>query len=506
MRRFRASPFRHLHDFSAPSHREFSMRVAGRHYRDEWLPNFYPSRKVGDHFIRVSRTGKTQILTSLEDAQIGEVFMDDSLYRRLERTGHIITRDNAMSVFDELKTWQAFVHNGPQLHIVVLTKRCNLNCTYCHMNPEPTGASKTEFDLQPAVARQIIQFILESPNPNVTVEFQGGEAFLNFPGLKFFVEEMKRQNATVGKSVSYVIVSNLTVVTEEQLAFCHENGITISYTINGPKDIHDAYRITRGGGGSYDLVMKRFQEIQKKFPNLLSPAALCVITGENAKDLRRMIDFFEELGFLSIAILMLKNLGHAKRDHMRFDIHEFLTHYLDALDYIYEKNKALKDVHSERFLQVALGKIMHDTDAGYVDWANPVGDVNSVITYDYDGELLPADEARSLRHEFSLGNVMTTSYADFIQRRETFRTMNLSLRDRDPQCRECAYNPYCGVSPVLEYSRTGNAVPQPHQTNECFFVLGLLDWAFRKLAEDPLPLVRMLPGMDGHLMRLAATH
>jgi hypothetical protein len=81
--------------------------------------------------------------------------------------------------------------------------------------------------------------------------------------------------------------------------------------------------------------------------------------------------------------------------------------------------------------------------------------------------------------------------------------MNLSLRDRDPTCRECAYNPYCGVLPVLDFARTGSAVPRPHESHECRQVIAILDWMFKKLEEDPLPLFRMLPGMDTTLAALA---
>lgn len=476
------------------------MRIEGRRYRDEWLPNFYPSRKVGDRYVRLSRTGKSQLLTAEEDGQVNEFFMDDDLFDRLEKTGHIITAKNAQAVMDSLKLWMKGTYDGPQLHIVVATKRCNLNCPYCHMNPEATSASKNIYDLQPEVADNIIRFMLQTPNPVLEVEFQGGEPFLNFAGMVHFFEETKRQNASVGKEIKWSVVTNLMVATDEQLAFCNDNRIRISYTLNGPRDIHDSMRISRSGKGSYDTVMQKIENAKAKFPGLLSSAPLCVVTADNAKDIRRMLDFYYELGFRDVGILHLKNLGNAVRNNLPFDIHEFIKCYIDALDHIYEKNKTLKEPYRERVVELALIKILSDSDVAFVDWRNPVGYVSGGLVYDYDGEILPVDEARSLRGVFTLGNVKDTSYDELIRKKETFKTVNLSLRDRDPACRECAYNPYCGVSPVLHYARTGDMVPRAYETEECFLVIAIMDWVFKKLMEDPLPLVCMIPEMVPHLI------
>ena len=481
----------------------FRMRIEGRRYRDEWLPNYYPARQIGDTFVRISRTGKTQMLTAEEDTQLNEFFMDPILFERLERTGHIITSRNSNLALDGLRTWLNGTYDGPQLHIVVATKRCNLNCTYCHMNPEPVGSDQSMYDLRPEVATRVAKFILESPNPTLVLEIQGGEPFLNFTGMVTFIEEITRQNHSVGKKLSFNVVSNLMVATDKQLAYCEENSIGVSYTINGPREIHDHFRITRNGCGSFDAVMRRFEHIRSKFPGVLSPSPLCVITADNAKDIRRMLDFYHGLGFNEVALINLKNLGNAARGGLRFDVREFTAHYVEALDYLYQKNKNLSGrAYGERLVKVALMKILGPSNVKYIDWRNPIGYVNGALVYDYDGEILPADEARSMRDVFTLGNVMNLSYDELIRRKETFKVVNLSIRDRDPECRECAYNPYCGVSPVLHYAKTGNMSPRAYESDDCLMVLAILDWVFKKLIEDPLPLIRMIPALSEHFESL----
>ena len=92
------------------------MRVEGKRYRDEWLPNFYPSREIApDRWLRISRTGRTVVLSTVEDRQVSEISMDESLYEKLERTSHIITPNNSSRVFEELKLWQMRYYAGPEL-------------------------------------------------------------------------------------------------------------------------------------------------------------------------------------------------------------------------------------------------------------------------------------------------------------------------------------------------------------------------------------------------------
>jgi len=479
------------------------MRIEGKRYRDEWLPNFYPSRELApDRWLRISRTGKTVVLSAAEDRQISEIYMDAPLYERLERTGHILTPSNATRVFQELKLWQLRYYAGPELHIVVTTARCNLACTYCHMNPQPLESSADEFDMSPETARAVVEFAMSSPNSRVCFEFQGGEPFLNFAAIRAVVEHAEAINRAAGKELVFSAVTNLMVARDEHLAFCRDHDIRVSYTVNGPEAIHDYYRRTGKGTGSFAGVMRRLRQVQERFPDILSATPLCVIDDYSAPRLKEMIDFYFDEGFNGVGLIRLKPLGFARKGELKFGITRFMEAYLGGLEYILDKNKTSGRAFQEYMVPVVLAKILGESDTGFVDWRNPCGDISGAIIYDYDGEILPVDEARSMRDVFALGNVRSVTYEELMRGKDTFRTMNLSLRDRDATCRECAYNPYCGVNPVLEYARTGSLEPRPHESDDCLYTLSLLDWTFKKLLEDPLPLMLMVPSMGEHMGEL----
>jgi uncharacterized protein len=482
------------------------MRIDGRRYRDEWLLNCYPSKKVSDTFVRISRTGQTVLLTADEEDQLNEFFMDQALFERLENTGHIITPNNSRRVFDDLATWLKGTYDGPGLHIVVATRRCNLNCTYCHMYPQPLDTPPIDADLQAATIPHIARFIMSSPRSELAVEFQGGEPFLNFPAIVNMVDEINRLNASGQKKITFNIVSNLMVVTDDYLHYCRKNKIRLSYSLNGPQHLHDILRITRNGSGSHAAVMRKITDINDRFPGLLASYPLCVVTQDNMTQLIHMADYYFALGYRELGLIHLKNLGNA-RGKVDFSMREFIPYYLDLLEYLYSKNLDPSPTvwYSERVVRVALTKILSSSNPLFVDWRNPIGYLSNCVVYDTDGEILPVDEARSLRENFSVGNVRNTSYDDLIRKRSNFHTLNLSIRDRDSVCRECTYNPYCGVSPVLHFAKTGRFEPEPHVSDECILVLAVFDWIFKKLtAEDPVPLLKMVPDyMSGVLQHLA---
>jgi uncharacterized protein len=239
------------------------MRVAGRSYRDEWLPNFYPSKEVApDRWLRISRSGRSAILSGREDSALNDLFMDESLYRRLEHSGHIITASNAQRALEDVRTWQSPTYSGPLLHIVTVTKRCNLACTYCHMNPVPVAVASETADLTPETAGKIARFIMESPNPNIFVEFQGGEPFLNMAGARAVVSEIRRLQPASGKMVSFSLVSNMLSVKDADLQYCADNDVHISYTINGPAEVHNFYRRTVSGKETFAAVMDRVAAVR----------------------------------------------------------------------------------------------------------------------------------------------------------------------------------------------------------------------------------------------------
>ena len=178
---------------------------------------------------------------------------------------HFVTDTAVTPVIDLLatkyRTKREFLKSFTGLHMVVVTLRCNQRCNYCHASSQPTDQQR--WDMTPETAINVVHKIMASPSDLIKIEFQGGEPLLNFEVVKTIVREAKRLNRKKKKHLYFVICTNLTLIDAPTLAYLKKEGVTISTSLDGPKEIHDRHRIMRTGEGSYDRFMQNLHYCQE---------------------------------------------------------------------------------------------------------------------------------------------------------------------------------------------------------------------------------------------------
>ena len=77
-------------------------------------------------------------------------------------------------------------------------------------------------------------------------------------GVEFFRRSVELANAYLkpGQRAVYTIQTNATLLDEEWAAFFAENDVLVGVSIDGPRELHDTYRVDKGGKGSFDKVMR----------------------------------------------------------------------------------------------------------------------------------------------------------------------------------------------------------------------------------------------------------
>ena len=134
---------------------------------------------------------------------------------------------------------------------------CNLDCTYCYFLSKemlyPGSRFRMADDLLETYLRQLIE--AHARAPEVVVAWQGGEPTMM--GLDFFrrAADLAAAIALPGQRVLHTIQTNGTLLDDEWGAFFRERGFLVGISIDGPREIHDAYRLDKGGKGSFDRVM-----------------------------------------------------------------------------------------------------------------------------------------------------------------------------------------------------------------------------------------------------------
>ncbi len=141
---------------------------------------------------------------------------------------------------------------------------CNLDCAYCFFLSKemlyPGSRFRMADDLLDAYLRQLIE--AHAAVPEVTVAWQGGEPTLM--GLDFFRRsvELAERHLRPGQRAVYTIQTNGTLLDEEWAAFFREHEFLVGISIDGPREVHDTYRVSKGGRGSFDAVMRGLDHLR----------------------------------------------------------------------------------------------------------------------------------------------------------------------------------------------------------------------------------------------------
>jgi len=142
---------------------------------------------------------------------------------------------------------------------------CNLDCEYCFFLSKemlyPGSRFRMAADLQETYIRQLLE--AHSRAPEVVVAWQGGEPTMM--GLDFFRRsvELERTYARPGQRILNTIQTNGTLLDDEWGAFLKENDFLVGISIDGPPEMHDAYRVDKGGKPTFHRVMKGLEVLKR---------------------------------------------------------------------------------------------------------------------------------------------------------------------------------------------------------------------------------------------------
>ncbi len=141
---------------------------------------------------------------------------------------------------------------------------CNLDCSYCFFLSKEMLYPGSRFRMADELLEEYVRQLIEAHAgvPEVMVAWQGGEPTMM--GVEFFRRsiELADQYLQPGQKAIYTIQTNGTLIDDEWAAFFKDNDFLVGISIDGTKEIHDTYRVNKGGRGSFDQVIAGLEHLK----------------------------------------------------------------------------------------------------------------------------------------------------------------------------------------------------------------------------------------------------
>ena len=412
--------------------------------------------------------------------------LDDDLYLELISNNFIHESEEIKNIellANRYRTKKSQTLHFASLHIFVITLRCEHTCQYCQVSR--VSQNKTKYDFEKNNLIKAIHLMLSSPEEKITMEFQGGEALLAFDKIKFAHNYTSSLAPKLNKKITYVICTNLAPINEDILNYCKTNEILISSSLDGHEELHNKNRIKKDRD-SYQLAVKGI-DLTKKILGKENISALMTTTKLSLEYPLEIIDEYRKNGFDSIFLRPISPYGFAVRNkNSSYLTEEFLNFFNKGLNYIIELNKK-GEYFREIYTSIILKKMLTAYSDNYVDLMSPSGLINSVIVYDYNGNIYTSDEARMLsqmRDEtFRLGTVDNT-WEELLNNSIIDKISEAGVNEYMAGCDTCAYNVYCGSDPVHNHATQGDIYGYRPSSSFCKRNMGVMDIIFNKIDED----------------------
>lgn len=418
----------------------------------------------------------------------------DGLYERLADKNFIASLVNPSALSERFAKRKSFLRHGPTLHAFVLTERCNHGCQYCHSSV--LGMKRFDTDMSIEVAEKGVDVAFQTTSSWLNIEFQGGEPTANWETLAHIVKYAQEKNKYAKKALSFSLVTNFSLMTDERLAWLLENRVQICTSLDGPEDLHNRIRIFKDGN-SHQLTTGWIAKVNAAYAaagldtNLYRVEALPTITKASLTRARDIVDEFVKNNCRAIFLRKLDPFGFAAQSHKKlgYTMEEFLAFYAEALDYIIELNKQGVQV-MERYAAIMLCKMLDDFDPNYLDLRSPGGAVLGQMAYHPNGDIYTSDEGRMVaamgEDMFRLGNVRTHGYFDIVTHPTTKAMALASTNLAQPGCVSCTYQTFCGQQPEYNFTTQGSIWGRMQDSTWCKKHKYIFDTLARRLKRaDP---------------------
>ncbi|WP_244225130.1 anaerobic sulfatase maturase [Vibrio aquaticus] len=344
---------------------------------------------------------------------------------------------------------------------------CNIDCEYCFylekdkLYPERNAHWKMSDE---TLVQYIKQQIDAQPGNQVDFAWQGGEPTLL--GLDFYrrvvelCEEFKQ-----AKTITHSFQTNGLLIDEEWCHFFKQNNFLIGLSIDGPKEAHDYYRVTRSKKPTHEKVVaaaKLLKSYGIKFNTLT------VVNDKNVKQPKQVYQFLKELGSTHLQFIPIVERLDNQPLSDRITLagpdqdHEVMAPWSVKPK---EYGQFLTDIF-DQWVEQDVGTIFVQTfDSTLASWlGQPAGvclfakECGHSFALEANGDLYQCDHY--VYPEYKLGNIHIQDISSMNNSARAIKFGKDKSTNLNSDCKQCRYKFACfGGCPKHRFSHSPNGLP-----------------------------------------------
>jgi uncharacterized protein len=349
--------------------------------------------------------------------------------------------------------------------------RCNLDCSYCfYLEKEKLYTDAGGMRMKPEVLETYVRdYIAAQPGPVVSFAWQGGEPTLL--GVDFFRTAVALQAKYAGgKTIENAFQTNGVLLDDEWGVFLKEHRFLVGISIDGPRELHDAYRVDKGNKPTFDRVMAGIAVLNR---HQVEFNTLTTVHRKNSPHPLLVYRFLKEIGsgYLQFIPIVERNAANPDTglwlapppDHEdAAALDEQVTPWsVRPAEY----GNFLTTIFDE-WIKTDVGRIfVQQFDAALANWAGaPAGicifseKCGRALAVEHNGDVYSCDHYVYPRYQ--LGNLMNTALATMVDSPQQIAFGEAKSASLPRYCRECPVRFAChGECPKHRFLKTPAGEP-----------------------------------------------
>lgn len=326
--------------------------------------------------------------------------------------------------------------------VMNVSNDCNLRCRYCYAGGGNYGLQKSYMEKKTAI--RVLDRFFELFDRVGTIQFFGGEPMLNASLIDFICHDLQRRlkEGRLKEIPKLAAVTNGTILTNDIQTLLTENGISVTVSLDGPRDINDFLR----GQGSFDRTVDFVNMLDRNGIRYGFEATYTARHIEAGLSLASLMDFFA--GTFSRREMHIPDVAVPEGHALALGNDAAKEAYRNAVEY------SMENLIDKRLPCLSFASRLMNAFADREPIVNYCPAGLGTIAVDCAGHAYPCFMFIGME-EFFLGNVFDDEFPVRRRVKKVFQRMAAENKDNDENCTRCWVKPLCFGCTGGDFVKTG---------------------------------------------------